>query len=162
MNDQTKKIEALIADIGRLQKQNADLQTKLEKTAELANINTELSKAKGDLSRQVDHLIAQLNEANDDAKTAQSNVQMLKAKLATKDTATAIGNDKALLEKVKGLEEKKDSLEAALAEWTELAKVCLCLLLWSWSLTVSALLQGIQGHAAYVQGRREAPPGCSR
>lgn len=123
MNDQTKKIEALTADVDRLQKQNADLQAKLEKAAELAKANTELSKAKEDMVKQLDSLVAQLNTSKDEAKAAQGEAQMLKTKLATKVAAPVASNDKALLEKVKSLEEKKDSLEAALAEWTELAKV---------------------------------------
>jgi DNA repair exonuclease SbcCD ATPase subunit len=126
MNDQTKKIEALTADVDRLQKQNADLQLKADKAAELAQANAELSKARGALNKQVDSLIKQLNDAKGDAKAAQSDVHMLKATLATRDAAPAASNDKALQEKFKELKEKKDSLEAELAEWTELAKVRLC------------------------------------
>lgn len=68
-------------------------------------------------------LSAQLINAKDDAKAMQSDMQKLKATLGAKDAAPAVGNNKALLEKIKGLEEKKDSLETSLAEWTELAKV---------------------------------------
>lgn len=125
MNDQTKKIEALTADVDRLQKQDAGLQAKLEKAAELAKANTELSKAKEDMVKQLDSLIARLNTSKDEAKAAQGEAQVLKTKLAIKVAAPVASNDKALLEKVKSLEEKKDSLEAALAEWTELAKVFL-------------------------------------
>lgn len=129
LNDQNKKIEALTADVGHLRKRNTDLQVKLEQAAELTNTNNALSKAKDDLSKQMDNLAKELNEAKDDAKNMQGKVHMLKAKLAVKDAVLAVGNDKALFEKVKGLEEKRESLEAALAEWTELAKVCLPFLL---------------------------------
>lgn len=129
MNDQTKSIEALTADVACLQKQNIDLQAKSEKAAELAQANTKLSKVKEALDKQVDSLVSQLNDAKSDAKSAQDSVQLLQVKLAAKDAAPpAASNGKALLEKVKSLEEKRDSLEAALAEWTELAKVCLPLL----------------------------------
>ncbi|KAJ4332930.1 hypothetical protein N0V95_009542 [Ascochyta clinopodiicola] len=120
MNEQTKKIEALIADVNSLQKQNSDMQSKLGKAAGLTKVNTELSKAKDDLSKQVEYLVVQLNEAKD--KVKQGNAQLLEAKLANKDAAPATGNDEALMEKVKELEEKKEDLETALLEWTELAK----------------------------------------
>lgn len=102
----------------------------------LVKTNSELSKVKEDLSKQVADLFAQLKEAKDDTKTAQGNLQILEAKLATKKVAPATSNDKALLEKVKDLEQKKEILETSLAEWTELAKVICPFQLRSWSLTV--------------------------
>jgi regulator of replication initiation timing len=97
----------------------------LGKASGLAKANAELSRARDDLVKQVDDLTAQLSSAKDDAKVAQCDVETLKTKLAMKDAVPATSNDKALLEKVKELEEKKESLETALAEWTELAKVLL-------------------------------------
>jgi DNA repair exonuclease SbcCD ATPase subunit len=123
MNGQTKQIEALTADVRRLQTQNAELQGKLAKASELAKLNTELSKANDNLTKKVDNLSKQLSEAGDDKKAMQDDLRVLKDRLATKDTAPAGNDNKGLLEKVKRLEEKKESLEAALAEWTELAKV---------------------------------------
>ncbi|KZM22364.1 uncharacterized protein EKO05_0007741 [Ascochyta rabiei] len=120
VNEQTKKIQTLIADGDRLLKQNTDMQTKLEKATGLAKTSAELSKIKEDLSKQVENLVVQLDEAKDEVK--KGNVQLLKAKQATKDDVPAAGNVRALLEKVKRLEEKKEDLEAALSEWTELAK----------------------------------------
>jgi len=112
MNDQTRKIEALTTDVDRLRQQNADLQTKLKKVAELEDTITELQR--------------ELKTSRDDLKAANSEAQMLKAKLATKiaaPTPTA-SKDKALQEKYQALEEKHRSTETVLAEWTELAKVC--------------------------------------
>lgn len=128
LNDQTKEIETFTADVDRLQKQNAHLQARMEKAAELARANTELSKVKENMAKQLDSLALQLNNAKDDVKAARGEAQTLKAELATRDTAPVASNDKALLGKIKELEEKKDSLEGALAEWTELAKVCLCVM----------------------------------
>lgn len=71
----------------------------------------------------MDSLITQVNDARDEAKAAQRDVETLKAKLTAKNAAPVTSNDKALQEKVKELEKKRGSLEAALAEWTELAKV---------------------------------------
>ena len=101
------------------------MQAKLEKASELAEANTELSKANDDLTRQLNGLFKLFNEDKDDAKAGRVDLQIFKPKYAINDTTAATRNDEALLEKIKGLEEKKDSLEAALAEWTELAKVCL-------------------------------------
>lgn len=110
-----------------------ELQSKSENAVQLARTNTELSKAKKDMIKQLAALALQLKEAKDDAKVARDQVQALKLELAAKSVTPVAGNDKALLEKIQGLEEKKDSLEGALAEWTELAKVicqfrCQCLL----------------------------------
>ncbi|KAJ4308783.1 hypothetical protein N0V94_009207 [Neodidymelliopsis sp. IMI 364377] len=122
MNGQTKQIETLTADVRRLQTQNAELQGKLTKASELTKLNTELSKANDNLTKKVDSLSKQLDETDADKKAMQDDLRVLKAKLATKDTAPAGNDNKALLEKVKRLEEKKDGLEAALTEWTELAR----------------------------------------
>ena len=110
MNDQTKKIEVLTTDVDRLRKQNADLQAKLEKAADLKSINTQLA--------------TELETSEDDVKAAQGEVQMPKARLAPKAAAPTASNDKALQEKYQSLEEKHRRTETALAEWTELAKVC--------------------------------------
>jgi hypothetical protein len=110
MNEQTKKIETLTTDVDLLQKQNSDLQAKSEKAVDLERTNTEL--------------VTELKASKDDAKAAQGEVQILKATLATKAAVPTVSNDKTLQEKYQTLEEKHRSTETALAEWTELAKVC--------------------------------------
>ncbi|KAF1927664.1 uncharacterized protein M421DRAFT_421507 [Didymella exigua CBS 183.55] len=122
MNEQNKKIEVLATDIDRLQKQNADLQAKLEKAAELGNTNIELQKASEDLVKRLDSIAAELKNSKDDAKAAQNEAQLLKTKLATEAAIPTASNDKASQEKYQALEKKNRSTEAALAEWTELAK----------------------------------------
>lgn len=77
------------------------------------------------MSKQLDDLTSQVNAANDDTKALQQEVQKLKLELATKDSSVTTGNDKALLEKVKTLEQKTGDLEVTLAEWMDLAKVSL-------------------------------------
>ena len=53
MNGQAKKIEDLTTNIETLQKQNADLQRKVEKVDKLAQANTDLSQAKEQLQKQL-------------------------------------------------------------------------------------------------------------
>ncbi|KAJ4993250.1 hypothetical protein SVAN01_01225 [Stagonosporopsis vannaccii] len=120
--EQTQKIEALTADVHRLQKQNADLQSEMEDAAELAKAKAELSKAKEVMSNHVDSLALQVTAAGDDKKVLQQELQKLKLELAKKDATPAVSNDKAIIEKVRTLEVKNNSLEASLQEWTELAK----------------------------------------
>ncbi|KAJ8110561.1 hypothetical protein OPT61_g6628 [Boeremia exigua] len=122
LKDQIKKTETLNADIDRLREQNADLQSKVETAAKLSTANTELSNEKQDLQRRLKDLVLQLNDAKDGVEAAQSEVQTLKLELASKQATPAASDDKAALEKIKDLEDKRDSLEGALAEWTELAK----------------------------------------
>ncbi|KAF3009896.1 hypothetical protein E8E13_010852 [Curvularia kusanoi] len=118
--DQGKKIESLTADINKLQKSNADLQRNVEKASELTQTNNDLSKAKDDLQKRLASLDTELRVAKDNAMTAQNEVQTLKIE-AAKATATGSNNDKALMERIHDLEEKKGDLESALAEWTQLA-----------------------------------------
>lgn len=112
-----------MADIDLLQKQNAELKSKMEDAADLAKTNMELSKAKDAVSKQLDSMALQLDEARDGRKVLQQEMQGLKLELATKDAPPVVSNDKALLEKVMDLEKKNGSLEVNLQEWTELAKV---------------------------------------
>lgn len=102
MNDQTKKIGVLHADVDRLQKQLDGVQAKL---AKLETANTKLQVAKADLAKQLD----------------RATVELEKVRLAEKTAGPIV--DKALQEKCEALEEKYRSTEIALAEWTELAKV---------------------------------------
>ena len=122
MNGQVKKIEDLTTDIDRLQKQNADLQRKVEKADKLAQTNTVLSKAKEELQKQLVDLKAVLSTTKDDAESARAEVQVLKE--STSKVAAPGANDKALVQKIKELEEKKNHLETAIGEWSELASVC--------------------------------------
>lgn len=109
--------------MSHLQKQNADLESKLEKAVALEATNTELLKAKDELRKQLDSLAAGLKSSQENVNTAQGEVEMLKARLTTKAATPVTSNDKALLEMVQSLEEKNQSLEAALVDWTKLAKV---------------------------------------
>lgn len=101
------------------------MKAKLEKTSELAEANKELSKANADLTRQLDDLLKLSNGNKNDAKAARVGLESLEANLTINDAAATTRNDKVLSETIKGLEEEKKNLQAALAEWTELAKVCL-------------------------------------
>jgi|SRR5690242_4119346 len=123
MKEQAQKIEERTADIDHLQKQNTELKSKMDDATELANTNVKLTKDKDAVSKQLDSLALQLNEARDGKKVLRQEVQELKLELATKDAPPAVINDKALLEKVMDLEKKNGSLEVNLQEWTELAKV---------------------------------------
>ncbi|KAH6625412.1 hypothetical protein C7974DRAFT_360584 [Boeremia exigua] len=121
-NDQTKMIEALTADVDRLQKQNTDLQSKAKNAAELAKTNDELSNAKKAMGQQLDSLTVQLNHAKEDMTAAQDEVQKLQVEVASKVAAPVPATDEDLLQQVKALEEQKITLEGTLAEWTQLAK----------------------------------------
>ena len=148
------KIGILTADVDHLQKQNAGLQAKLEKASELAEANKELSKTNSDLARQLDDLLGLFYEATDDAKAAHVDLKSLGVKLATNDAAAATRNDNALLEKIKRLEEKKKSLEAALAEWAELAKVCQSI--------TDPCLQALTIDSAHTRNIRKCCPSADR
>jgi hypothetical protein len=121
MNGQVKKIEDLTIDIDRLQKQNTDLQRKMEKADKLAQTNTDLSKVNEELQKQLVDLKAMLSTTKDDAESARAEVQVLKE--STPRVAAPGANDKALVQKIKELEEKKNNLEVAIGEWSELASV---------------------------------------
>lgn len=122
MNGQAKKIEDLTTNIETLQKQNADLQRKVEKVDKLAQANTDLSQAKEQLQKQLVDLKAVLSTTKDDAESARAEVQALKA--STSKVAAPDTNDKALVQKITELEEKKNKLEVAIGEWSDLASVC--------------------------------------
>lgn len=122
-NEHIQKIEALTVDVGHLQKQNADLRSKLKDAAELTEAKTQLSKEKDALTKEIEDLALQVEKAADETKTSQAEVQKLRLELDNKEAAPAAGSDKAIVEKLKATEEKNRGLELTLSEWQELAKV---------------------------------------
>lgn len=109
MKEQAKKIETLTADVDRFQNENVDLKRKMEEATEMTN--------------RMASLTSLLKDAKDDATAAQDEVQILKAKLAMV-AAPVASNDEAIVKKIKELEDERDTLQGALKDWIELAKVC--------------------------------------
>ena len=173
LTEQTKQIESLKIDVGRFQKENADLKQRLNKIAELEKLITEQNAAKLSLSAQIASLTTDLKTAKDGGSKSKTEVDGLLKKVAAldrevehletqnnllgtqaeskkaiqaaqslktenanlrttvdelkaaKSTSLAVagsstsGNEEA----IHALEEKIASLEKALQEWTDLAKV---------------------------------------
>lgn len=114
-------IEDLTTSVDTLQRQNADLQRRVEKADKLAQANADLSKAKEELQKQLVDLKAVFSTTKDDAESARAEVQVLKEN--TSKVTTTGTSDKALVQKVKELEEKKKDLEVAIGDWSDLASV---------------------------------------
>ncbi|OSS51785.1 hypothetical protein B5807_03350 [Epicoccum nigrum] len=119
MSEQVKMIEDLTTSVDTLQRQNADLQRRVEKADKLAQANADLSKAKEELQKQLVDLKAVFSTTKDDAESARAEVQVLKEN--TSKVTTTGTSDKALVQKVKELEEKKKDLEVAIGDWSDLA-----------------------------------------
>jgi phage host-nuclease inhibitor protein Gam len=174
LTEQTKQIESLKIDVGRFQKENADLKQRLNKIAELEKLITEQNTAKLSLSAQIASLTTDLKTAKDDGNKTKTEVEGFLKKVAALDrkiehletenndlldtqaermkavqvvqslktenanlkttvdelkaakstSLAAVGSSTSGNEEaVHALEEKIASLEKALQEWTDLAKV---------------------------------------
>jgi chromosome segregation ATPase len=85
LNEQTKQVEALKADLGTRQKENAELKQRLVKLVDLEAQIAELSRAKSSLSEQVSSLSADLDASKKEADDTKTQVEGLLKKLESLD-----------------------------------------------------------------------------
>ncbi|ENI09207.1 hypothetical protein COCC4DRAFT_56729 [Bipolaris maydis ATCC 48331] len=121
LKEQSKEIEGLKNDIGRLQKENTELQQRLAKLTDMDHQVTKLDRENVELSGLVSSLTSQLKAAQDEVSNTRFEKEALSKKVESLSKAGKPA-DSDTADLVHKQAEKIAVLENTLEEWTELAK----------------------------------------
>ena len=172
---QTKKLsEARSGLLAQVKQLATELDTAKSAEKEAKTKNESLMRENANKDQEIEDLSAR----NNDLLSTQKEIQLFKSENSKLNTtidelraggvAQPVGGVAISDDEKKALESKVRGLEESVREWTDLAKVSCILAIntsgnhWAKAKIITALLQGVQGHASYLQASRRLPQGRRR